>query len=164
MHAAAGRSRAGIGLAIALFVSLTAVPAAAEMWCDLPFKDVAGSASAIALARYDADGAEDRLPVVELIRGELATEVVTVDPGALRGYRLRDGQLFVFALDPSGRPIRALGETGYCEPVSILPIHRGMVRARFRPDYDGRSRPLPLDELRAEMLGAMSTVVLPGTR
>jgi hypothetical protein len=119
-------------------------------WCDLPFKDVAAVAHAVVLARYEA-GPRPVLVVEDVIKGHCERTNVWVDSEEVSRYDPRTADTFLLALGPDYRAIDTVRGMGACDAVSILPIHSGKLRSKFRGDYDGQRKALTLDEIRTEL-------------
>ena len=129
---------------------LLATGSALARWCDAPFKDVAVTAHSVVLVSYDASQ-PTRLPVVEVLRGESFEGPLVLAPYEVGSFEPRSGDRFLIALSDSGRPIKTMTGMGACGAVWILPIQRGKLKARYRPDYDGRSRSISLEALRIDL-------------
>jgi hypothetical protein len=132
----------------ALLWSATA-PAA---WCDFPFREVSRGADTVLLAEYrGAKGAAAALHVIEVLKGEHAHELLSLPVEDL-GHEPRPADLYLLALDATHQLIRSLQELGACSPISVVRVRHGKVQANARDDYDGGSRPLTLDQVRAELI------------
>ena len=128
-----------------------AAPAGA--WCDLLFKDVAEGSDLIVLVEYSTMKHQPgRLSVVETIKGRAGDLALTPARFGLERYEPRNGDQFLLALGRDGDLVRYIQGTGACSAISILPVRGGKLRARYRVDYDGASKAMSLDQLRAELM------------
>ncbi len=121
-------------------------------WCDLLFKEVAVVADNVVIADYRKakHGRPESVIVVEVLRGEVP-QGQPIDPERLKSLRLKDGDQCVLALTSFFEPVRYLRGMGACTAVNALPIRRGRLRSQDRSNYDGRRKPMSLDELRTEL-------------
>ncbi|HKQ62914.1 MAG TPA: hypothetical protein VJS92_16595 [Candidatus Polarisedimenticolaceae bacterium] len=129
-------------------------------WCDLPFKAAAAQAPNLVLVQFRAPkGQPPELFVVEVLKGRCRNEALNVDPTSLRSFAPRNRDLFLLALDRSLRLPSHAENLGACAAISVLPVRGGKLRAADREDYDGGTRPMTLEELRAELTLATSSAV-----
>lgn len=146
-------------VAAALVASLVLFSGAiAEGWCDLVFKDVVPTAQNVIVAGYHRSGKSDAsVSVVEVLKGECTDEDLDMDLEELESYRLRDGDRLVVALTAYHQPIRVAEGMGGCTPVSILPIRGDKLRGRDRAHYDFRSKSMPFETLRSELIDLIAS-------
>ncbi len=121
-------------------------------WCDLLFKEVAEVTENIVIADYRkaGRGQPGSVTVVEVLKGEVP-HGQSIDPQRLKSLRLKDGDRCVLALTPTYELVRYLRGMGACTAVSALPIRGGRLRSSDRSNYDGRRKPMSLDQLRQEL-------------
>ncbi len=134
-------------------------PARAEGWCSVVFKDVAREAELVLLARVDGPKESPvRLSVVEVLKGEYRATglaLATHDAGLVP---FKGGDILLLALDHRHRPVSGVRGLGACDPISMLLVRGGKLRARDRENYDSREGPLALDELRGELARELAVV------
>lgn len=120
-------------------------------WCDLLFKEVSHSAEVVLLAEYrGARGQPPVMHVVEVLKGEYGQTLLHLATDDL-GHEPRQGEMFLLALNPYHQLIRSIDGMGACSPISVLRLRRGKLQGRERDNYDGGSKPMTLDQLRAEL-------------
>jgi hypothetical protein len=120
-------------------------------FCELVFKDVAETAPVVVLAEYEtSDAGEERLRVIEVVKGPPTTEV-RLRGGALHSYRPERGDRFLLALTRGRRLVEAVPGLGACRSRSVLAIRKGKVRAVDRRNWDGSGSPPPLERMLAEI-------------
>ena len=140
---------AGTGIAL-----LSAAPAS-RAFCDFVFKDVAEHAPVVVLVEYqEAKGEEPILRVVEVLKGESDRETLRLGPHGLKVYDPSNGSQFLLALTHDHTLVKSVMGMGACTPISVLALRRGKLRGSERSNYDGESKSMTLEQLRADLNGS----------
>lgn len=142
----------------ALLCALAASSMAQASWCDQVFKDTAGAAPVVVVARIDApkDG-PPMLAVVETLKGTYDGLSLKVESDSVDSLGLRDGDQVLLALTRERVLYGDDSRMGVCSATNVLPIRKGKLRSRDRPSYDSQTGSMKLYELKKDLQRHLST-------
>jgi hypothetical protein len=121
-------------------------------WCDLPFKDIVHQVDLVVLAEYRKPrGKPAAVFPLQVFKGLPIAGPLALDPRELRGFRPRNGSLFLLALSKRHRLVQYLERLGACSPVNAVLLRGGKLRGEDRFNYDNGSEPMTLEEVKADL-------------